>query len=604
MPKQLEGAVDEVDFQGSLRWLRPVAGSFVTRSRASYGATLRRDKAESAGFRVTLPADPVPKLLLRVEPPLGEAFSHAVEGDSIVMGRSSKADLVLPDPFISRLQVRLFREGGRWLAEDLGGRNPTLLNGQPMKQPMRVASGDVLTISETRVRVDELPTQDDSPSGAAIFRPAHTLIDVQERETDEGDAPAALKRLRDRFRRLNEFNRVLAGPISLEELFSLVLDRVFADLRPEEAVVFLKGADGELRQAAARRLPGVDRSFLYSRSLIREVTEKGLAALVVDASADERFSASESIVSSGVRSLAAAPLLDAEGCPGVIVLSSRSYIRRFSEEDLEELVALASAAALRIRNIALAEEAAHRKVLEKELSLARQIQVALLPESLPSFDGFELLGSNIPTRAVSGDLYQILSRREGRECVILLADVAGKGISAALLTASLEALAAGPIEEGQAPEVIFEQLSRRLHARTSPERYATGFLAVLHTDSGRFCYANAGHNPALLMRATGGVEQLAATGLPLGLLPMGEYTREERALAPGDAVVVYTDGITEAANRAGEEYGPERLTELCRAHVAGGVSKLAAALQQDLDAFAAGVPFGDDRTLVLLRRLG
>jgi phosphoserine phosphatase RsbU/P len=545
----------------------------------------------------------VSKLLLRIEPHLGEAFSHSVEAESVVMGRSSKADLVIPDPYMSRLQARLFRDGGRWLVEDLGGRNPTLLNGQPVTQPMRIAPGDVLTVSETRIRVDPPALHDDPPSGATIFRPARALIDAQDTPMDTEAAPAALQRLRERFRRLNGFNRALAGPIGQEELFTLVLDRAFADLRPEEAVIFLKDGNGEFRQAAARRLPGVAGNFLYSRSLIREVTEKGLAALVHDASSDERFSASESILSSGVRSLAAAPLLDSEGCPGMIVLSSRVHMRSFSEEDLEELVSLASATALRMRNIALAEESAQRKVLEKELSLARQIQVALLPESLPRFDGFEILASNFPTRAVSGDLYQVQSRRGGRECVILLADVAGKGMSAALLTASLEALAAGPIEVGQEPELIFEQLSRRLHARTSPERYATGFLAVLHTDTGRLCYASAGHNPVLLLRASGAVEQLAATGLPLGLLPVGDYAREERTLAPGDTVVIYTDGITEAANRAGEEYGLERLIELCRAEFGRGVAKLAEALQRDLDSFAEGVPFGDDRTLVLLRRL-
>jgi sigma-B regulation protein RsbU (phosphoserine phosphatase) len=545
----------------------------------------------------------VSKLLLRIEPHLGEAFSHSVEGDSLVMGRSSKADLVIPDPYISRLQARLYRDGGRWLVEDLGGRNPTLLNGQPVTQAVRITPGDVLTVSETRIRVETAVLRDDPPSGATIYRPARALIDPQDTETGAEAAPVALKRLRDRFRRLNEFNRALAGPISQEGLLALVLDRAFADFRPEEAVVFLRDANGDFRQAAARRMPGAGGNFLYSRSLIREVTEKGLAALVHDASSDERFSSSESILSSGVRSLAAAPLLDPEGCPGMIVLSSRIHMRSFSEEDLEELVSLASAAALRLRNIALAEEAAQRQVLEKELSLARQIQIALLPASLPTFDGYELVASNFPTRAVSGDLYQVQSRRDGRECVILLADVAGKGISAALLTASLEALAAGPIEVGQEPDVIFEQLSRRLHARTSPERYATGFLAVLHTDTGRFCYASAGHNPALLLRASGGVEQLGATGLPLGLLPVGDYLREERMLAPGDTVVLYTDGITEAANPAREEYGLERLIEVCRAKAAEGVEKLGAALQTDLDAFAQGVSFADDRTLVLLRRL-
>jgi serine phosphatase RsbU (regulator of sigma subunit) len=404
-------------------------------------------------------------------------------------------------------------------------------------------------------------------------------------------------------RLLNEFHRALAAPITLEALLELVLDRAFADLRPEEAVVFLRRPDGEFARVAQRRLPGLGGDFLYSRSLAREVAEKGLAALVVDASADVRFNTAESIMGSGVRSIVAAPLLGAEGCPGLIVLNSRLSVRRFSENDMEELVSLAAAAAMRIRNIALAEDAAKRALLEKELALARQIQMTLLPAELPTVPGFELQASNIPTRAVSGDLYQVQMRREDRECVVLMADVSGKGMAASLLTASLEALAAGPIEVGLPPDGICSRLSRRLFARTSAERYATGILAVLHTDTGRFCYTNAGHNPALLLRASGEHEELKATGLPLGLLPMGEYEREERTLGPGDLVVLYTDGVTEAANPAGEEYGLDRLLELSRVHAPSGVLALADALQSDLDRFAAGVPFGDDRTFLLLRRV-
>lgn len=544
--------------------------------------------------------------MLRVEPHLGEPFSHAVSADSIVFGRSSKADLVVPDRYISRQQARLFRDGDRWLIEDLGGRNPTLLNGKAITQPERVVPGDLISFSETKVYVKSSADilQPAADASHTLFRPASALLGVREAQASEADLGEAGLRLRtNRLRLLNEFHRALAAPINLRDLLELVLDRAFADLRPEEGVILLRRGDGEFEQVASRRVPGVAGGFLYSRSLIREVTEKGLAALVVDAGSDERFAAAQSIVSSGVRSLVAAPLLDSEGCPGLIALNSRAHVRRFSEEDLEELTFLASAAAMRIRNLALAEESAQRRVLEKELSLARQIQMALLPATLPDVDGFELHASNIPTRAVSGDLYQVQLRREGRECVLLLADVAGKGVSAALLTASLEALAAGPIEVGHPPDGIFSRLSRRLHARTSPERYATGFVAVLHTDSGRFCWTNAGHNPALLLRASGEHEILAATGLPLGLLPGGEYERQERSLGPGDLVVIYTDGVTEAANPSGEEYGLERLVALCRRHSEKGVAMLAEALQQDLDAFANGVPFSDDRTFILLRRL-
>jgi sigma-B regulation protein RsbU (phosphoserine phosphatase) len=550
----------------------------------------------------------VSTFVLRVEPFQGEPFTHAVSGDALVFGRSSKADLVVPDRYMSRLQARLFREGGVWLIENLGGRNPTLLNGKAITQPTPIASGDLIAVSDTRLYVQApgaapAAREESTDAGHTLFRAASALLAESEARALRDDVgEAGLRQHTARLRRLNEFHRALAAPITLQALLELVLDRAFADLGPEEAVIFLREGDGEFSRVAQRRLPGMGGDFLYSRSLAREVTEKGLAALVEDTSADDRFSAAHSIQSSGVRSLVAAPLLEPDGCPGFIVLNSRAHVRKFSEDDMEELVFLASAAAMRIRNIALMEDAAKRKVLEKELALARQIQMALLPDTLPDVPGYEIVASNIPTRAVSGDLYQVQMRRDGRECLVLLADVAGKGMAAALLTASLEALAAGPIEVGLAPDDICTKLSRRLYARTSAERYATGFVAVVHTDTGRFCWTNAGHNPALVLRASGAHEELKATGLPLGLLPIGEYERGELVLAPGDLVILYTDGVTEAANPAGDEYGVERLLDLARAHAGKDVNALAAALQAGLDAFADGVPFGDDRTFVLLRR--
>jgi serine phosphatase RsbU (regulator of sigma subunit) len=307
-------------------------------------------------------------------------------------------------------------------------------------------------------------------------------------------------------------------------------------------------------------------------------------------------------MSSGVRSLVAAPLLDPDGCPGMIALNSRAHLRRFSEEDMELLVSLASVAAMRIRNIALAEEAAQRRVLQKELSLAREIQVGLLPERLPELPGFDLQAFNIPSRAVSGDFYQVQERFGGRECVLMLADVSGKGMAASLLTASLEALSAGPIEVGHPPEEICARLSRRLYVRTAPERYATAFVAVLEPATGKLSYANAGHNPALLLRRDGPCEELGATGVPLGLLPTADYAAEERTLGPGDCLVVYTDGVTEAANPTGDEYGMERLEKALREHVGESVPGLVLALEKDLMDFAHGVPFGDDQTLIVLRR--
>jgi serine phosphatase RsbU (regulator of sigma subunit) len=541
-------------------------------------------------------------LRLRIESQKLAPFTYECEGSSIVLGRSSRADLVVPDPYISRLQARLFCESDNWYLEDLGARNPTVLNGVPVTKAVLVSPGDVIQISETRILV-EAPSAPSMDSSGTLFRPVSALLGHDSSTVDLGPE-AALRRQTERLRLLHEVHRALAGSISLNELLELILDRAFADLRPEEGVIFLKDEAGEFYRAATRSVPGLSGDSLYSRKLLREVTEKGLAALVMDASKDERFAGSESLVSAGVRSIIAAPLLDPEGCPGMIALNSRIHVRRFSEDDVELLATLASVAAMRIKNLALAEEAAQRRALEKELALARRIQVSLLPDSLPTIPGYELHASNTASRAVSGDFYQIQERANGGECALMVADVSGKGMAASLLMASLEALSADPIEVGRPPEEIFEKLSRRLHARTDPERYATGLLAILTPAEGRVRYANAGHNPAVLLRRSGESARLAATGIPLGLLPSAEYSAEELSLEPGDLLAVYTDGITEAAGPDGEEYGLERLEGLLRRHAAEPLESVAATLEQDMEKFVKGVPFSDDRTLILLRRAG
>ena len=181
-------------------------------------------------------------------------------------------------------------------------------------------------------------------------------------------------------------------------------------------------------------------------------------------------------------------------------------------------------------------------------------------------------------------------RDEGRECVLMVGDVSGKGIAV-------------PIEDGLPPNEICARLSRLLFSRTPPEKYATAFLAILEPASGILRFTNAGHNPALVVRASGEVEQLGPTRMPIGLMPDGVFEAGEVSIGDGDTLILYTDGITEAADPDEEEYGIERLTEVCVRHRDADLSGLAAAIANDLEDFVRGEPFPDDRTLVMARRL-
>ncbi|MDX1383213.1 MAG: SpoIIE family protein phosphatase [Thermoanaerobaculia bacterium] len=547
---------------------------------------------------------------LRVTPAEGDPYDFELNDDAIIVGRSSTADLALSDPFLSRHHARLSREGEVLKVEDLGSRNGTFINDAKVEGKAVVNSGDVIRLSASsialagdRASIASVTTRD-TDIGATIFRPASELLEEDiSSSTDLLDSAEALRKYAQRLEILRDVHEAVAGSMDEQELFDLILDRVFDHLKPQQGVIWLRGEDGQFYQAATRALPGQSTDIPLSTTLVSEVTTKGMAALVFDASTDDRFSASESIMMSGIRSMVAAPMLDPEaGALGMIVLNSKVAVRQFAEEDMELLTSLASVAALKHRNIALTEEAVRRRQLQAEVDLARQIQLDLLPDELPRFEGYEILGRNIPHSGVSGDYYVVVPRNEGTECVFFLADVSGKGIAASLVTASLEALAAEPIESGEPTDAICRKLCRRLYARTPANKYATAFAAVLEPESGRLSYTNAGHNTALLVHADGSVEELEACGLPIALLPESDYERRDTEMRPGSTMIVYSDGITEAENREQDEYGLDRLRELVVANRHRAVDEIADAIDDDLARFVGSTPYSDDRTLLLLQR--
>lgn len=542
-------------------------------------------------------------LQLKVETPDGDSFDYLAEGLEVKLGRSSEADLSLSDRFLSRLHARFYQVDEDWWLEDLGSRNGTLLNKVKLQEPVKVKTGDTVGVSgcRLRVRLGDEPDLDSGSTGfePTIFRPASDLLRSDTADSVEG-SPDALRGYAARLKVLNEVHHALSRPISLGDLLDMILDRAFEHVGCEEGAIYLRQEDGTYERAATRSTETEGTEYLYSETLLREVGDKGLAALVLDAGTDERFRDAMSIMGSGVRSLVAAPLMDPEGSLGLIVLNSRLHKRQFTEDDMSLLTSLASVAALRIRNVALALEAAERQRLEEELTLARSIQVALLPSSLPEIAGYELCGRNLPSRGVSGDFYEIVPREQ--DYFLLIADVSGKGIAASLLTASFEALAAGPIEEGRGPGEVTEGVSKRLFARTPPAKYATAWLGTLEAETGQVRYTNAGHNPALHVRATGEVDPLGPTGVPVGLVNGSSYEEGELALAPGDSLLLYTDGITESEDPDEEEFGLDRLIDFCREHRAEDCATFSKKLETALETFTRGQPAADDRTVVILKR--
>ena len=433
---------------------------------------------------------------------------------------------------------------------------------------------------------------------------------AESRDRTDGLTPqpteeSTLRWYMERLKILNEVHAALGASINLEESMGLILDSVFSHLGPEQGAVFLSDEAGGFFTLASRNSAPHENDLECPAELVREAAASAPHALVLDSGSETSRAVLRGPRNPDVHSVVAAPLMDPKDpIPlGMIVLSSELPVANFSEVDKQLLVSLASVAAMRVRNFTLAEKVAQQRRLEEEVNLARRIQVALLPERLPVLPGYELYGMNLPSRGVSGDYYKAEERRGGWECVLWVADVCGKGVAASLLMASLEALSAAPVKEGLDPDEIFVRVSHLLYERTPEERFATAFLAVLEPQTGRVRYANAGHNPALVLREDGREEWLNSTGIPLGILEGYGYGMGRLDLAPGDLLVLYTDGITEAMNPEREEFSAERFAEVCSIHRREGLKPLALALEQELETFARGVPFDDDRTLLAVRRL-
>lgn len=543
---------------------------------------------------------------LEIESPEGGRTRREVDKEKLVVGRGAGCDIHLPDPRVSRQHCRIEIRGEELWVEDLGSRFGTRLNGRAVGGgASRLVDRDLLEFSDTsriliRSGSESAAAENATPPGT-LFRDATML--VQRGDLEAATSERELRRYAERLQLLNEVHQALSESPTRDALLEMILDRAFSLLRPEQAALLLLDPGGELAHAVTRPAGLAPEQVFFSRSLVREVTGRRQAALVLDAPSDERFQGAASILFAGVRSVLAAPLLVPDGVLGMIVLSSRLRLRQFAEEDLELLASLASVAALHLRNLALVDEAAERRRLAQELELARRIQLALLPAEMPAVPGYELLAGNVPSRGVSGDLYTVDAHPETGVVTCLVCDVSGKGMAASLLGASLEAIATGPIEVGHPPDEICMRVSRRLFARTPPEKYATGFIAQLEPTTHRLQWTNAGHNTALLIRQTGEVERLAASGPPLGLLAAAAYKAHATELGPGDLLIVYTDGITEAIDGDDEEFGLERLAALAAQHHATPLIELRSEIEHALDEFVAGVPYADDRTMLFLRRL-
>jgi sigma-B regulation protein RsbU (phosphoserine phosphatase) len=543
----------------------------------------------------------LPRELL-VHTPDGAIRPLLLERDRYTLGRSSANELCYPeDAGLSRQHLALERDADGWTVRDLGSKNGTFVNGVRITTPFTLGKNDRVTAGHIALDFGENslpPPVDDktvifieglTPTTSVSTTVATSLKGVlsQEKEIEGGPQMRALIRA----------GRELAGNMPLAELFKLIMNLSVEAVGATRGVLMtLEGSELVVRSALGE-------GFRISNAVRDRVIKEKTSLLVRDARLDEAFADRMSIVQQQIRSMLAVPLQTDDRVIGLIYLDSPHFIKEFTKEDLSLLTVMANVAAIRIEHTRLAEVEQAERIHAKQLEQAAEIQRGLLPVQAPNVPGVDLAGYNAACHTVGGDYYDFLVYPDGR-VGLLVGDVAGKGMPAALLMSSLQARVQVLFDDPTDLAALVTRLNRIITSNCPSNRFITFFIGILDPSTGELTYVNAGHNPPLVAHADGSVEKLDGTGLILGILAVATYTQETCTLAPGDALLLFSDGVSEPVRPdSDEEFGEDRLAQNFAKLRNEDAQSIVDAINEQVREFTGGMPLPDDITLVVAKRL-
>jgi sigma-B regulation protein RsbU (phosphoserine phosphatase) len=513
----------------------------------------------------------------------------------ITLGRANDCTVPIKDRFLSRRHAEIVHEEQEgWVLRDCGSVNGTLLNGVRIVGSQPLHRGDRIALGDSEVVFDA--SDDDTSQIIAVDTNEHATnltiaVDVDERGSE-------------RTQILNALAVEFLADRPMAELFDFVLDRVVDLLKPTRAALaLLAGEELTFENVKLRRLSNdVPSELRISKTLLREVVEGRKVVSFFDSGAgtEQRFRNAESIIAQRIRSAVCAPLLVGDDVLGVLYLDFVGAAGAVTENDVRLVAQIARFAAVTLERTRLREEALAKAKYEEELRTAYVIQSRLLPAMLPTIDGYHFAGVNRPCKTVSGDYYDVVVRPDGR-IYFVVADVSGKGITAALVMSSVATAFNIFTRSDPTPADLVREINATLAPKTSPAKFVTLFAGVLDPAHGVVDFTNAGHVPPLAI-GPDGVQVLNTTDIVVGLFPAATYRNQSVALGPGDSLVLFTDGVTEAENAAEEQLGLDPVAELLRGMHGAGAARILETIDERVRAHTGDVPAGDDVTMLALTR--
>lgn len=544
---------------------------------------------------------------------------YELNADSVVLGRHPDCEVVLDVGAVSRQHAKVSREGDGYFVEDLKSRNGTLLNDVPLAERRPLTDGDRVRVCDVtlqfhddrpgrqRAAAEETP-QHDSSHGAMLVDDGggggSTIMSTLDVSAGTGTIHIAAS-ADAKLKALMQINRHLGKQLALDKVLPQVLESLFEIfVQADRGFIVLLDVDGNLvpRWTKLRREDAND-SLRISRTIVRQVVDSKEAVLSADAASDTRFQMSQSIADFRIRSMMCAPLIDGDGnALGVLQIDTLDQRKRFQDQDLDVLASVAAQAGIAIDNARLHEQAMRQVEVNRDLELARTVQRGIVPESAPAITHYSFFSFYESASQVGGDYFDYVPLSGGRVAIVV-ADVVGHGVAAALLMARLSSQVRFCLAGGFEPAAALSQVNKAFGEIGIESRFVTFWLGVLDPQAHTVTVANAGHMPTMVRRGDGQVEDVGDeyTGVPIGVLDEIEFEQFTFELSAGQMVAMYTDGINEAMNAKGEMYTIERIRQLL-GKPGKTPTQLGEMIVADVHRFMQGAPQNDDMCLVCFGR--
>jgi len=529
--------------------------------------------------------------------------------DEILIGRHRSNDLqLLNDASVSKVHARIHARDGQLILQDLGSRNGSKVNEELVQAPVPLSNEDVVTIGNTRLvlRLARPAAVRTDAADISSMTCAISVRDMEEHWAADGRRDLSAEETK-RLAVLQDIAAALLNQSDLDRLFQDCLDLIFTVIPARRGCLMIL-EDDELVMKAVRTADLRDQDsadiIQFSNTIRRKIIEEKTAVLTCNVALDPMLEGAESIIIQGIKAIMCVPLWNGDRTFGLIYLDSHVQERSFNEHNLRLLTSIANLVTMKYENYLYVQELLKKKAMEKELEFASDVQKFLLPARSQSIPGLDVEMQYITCLKLGGDYYHVFPLADGEWYLFVIADVMGKGTAAALLTASLHAYLSTLCSADMPLDEMTARVNLYIHNLCEGQFFITMFALSYETATGRIRFVNAGHDEGLLVSAAGEVTLLAEGGLLLGVSPVAAYDVGEARLEPGDLVFLFTDGLSEISNAAGEMLGKEYIVDFLIRQRQLPAADLCHALLDAADKYREQCPQHDDLTMIALKRNG